>query len=64
MEGQPILITPSYLLKFLKKKYRLWRGYKLSLNDIYMLRSLTQFEIGVIEQALISNFSLAMPVRG
>lgn len=53
MEGQPILITPNHLLEFLKKN----PGYKLSLNDIYILRSLTQFEIRVIEQALISHFS-------
>lgn len=53
MEGQPILITPNHLLEFLKKN----PSYKLSLNGIYMLRSLTQFEIRVIEQALISHFS-------
>ena len=43
MEGQPILITPNHLLEFKKSN----PNYKLSLNGIYMLRSLTQFEISV-----------------
>lgn len=52
MEGQAILFTPNHLIEFLNKN----PNYRLSLNDIYILRSFTQFEIRVLEQALISNF--------
>jgi hypothetical protein len=50
MEGQAILTTPNHIIKFLRKN----SNYRLDLNKIYKLRSLTQFEIRVQEQAIIN----------
>lgn len=50
MAGQVILTTPNHIIQILSQN----SNYKLNLNKIYMLRSLTQFEIRVQEQAIIS----------
>lgn len=50
--GQAILTTPNHILQFLSPN----PNYRLDLNKIYMLKSLTQFEIRVREQAIISYF--------
>jgi len=48
----PLVETPNYILEFVN----LNPTYKLSLNQLYILRSFTQFQILLYEQSYISYF--------
>ena len=45
-----ILTSPNHIIQFLNQN----PNYRLNLHKIYMLRSLTQFEVRVYGQAILS----------
>nr|YP_009486102.1 hypothetical protein [Cantharellus lutescens]AWA82226.1 hypothetical protein [Cantharellus lutescens] len=48
----PLNIVPNLALEFIKR----YPDYKLNLNDLYILRSFTQFELLFLEQSYINMF--------
>lgn len=48
----PLNIVPNHVLEFINR----YPDYKLNLNDLYILRSFTQFELLFLEQSYINMF--------
>lgn len=50
---KPVLITTNHMIKVLQQN----PGLELGLNSLYILRSFTQFEARIYEQALLTHYS-------